>query len=97
LNPFFPIAQALGLQIFAGEELVHDGNIYTEVRGTGLWLVQSPYPMGDYPNAERYYVSDSEGTQVSATHWNAGDAVHDLLRLDPELLSAQASSPFTSL
>ena len=77
MNPFAPYARFLGIQLYVGEEVVVDGRIYTEVRGSDNWLCQ---------DGNLFYVVNSDNVCLSAKWFNPGQAVASLRDLDPELV-----------
>ena len=75
MNPFAPYARILGIHLYVGEEIVVDGRIYTEVRGSDNWLCQ---------DGNMFYVVNSDNVRLSAKWFNPGQAVASLQDLDPE-------------
>lgn len=77
MNPFSPYAQILGIHLYVGEEVIVEGRIYTEVRGSDNWLCQ---------DGNLFYVVNSDNVCLSAKWFNPGQAVVSLQDLDPELV-----------
>ena len=87
MNPFAVYAQILGLDIFAGSELVDEGKVYTEVRGSSNWLCQ---------DGDRFYVVDSDNVCLSKKYWNPGYAVRVVTELEPELAALTKQIPLST-
>lgn len=94
MNPFAPYAHSLGLHIYVGEEIHDEGKIFTEVRGSQLWLVQESTSLGNFPQTECYYVCDTDGKRMSEIRWEPAAAIDDLLNMDSFLVSLLVLSPY---
>ena len=88
MNPFAPYARTLGIQLYVGEEVVVDGRIYTEVRGSENWLCQ---------DGNLFYVCSSENVRLSEKWFNPGQAVASLRDLDPGLALVAAARAWSLL
>ena len=75
VSAFSPYCRIAGIPLIDEAPINHVGNLYFEIAGSSLWLVQS------LTECNAFFVSDSEGIVLSAKFWNPGYCVERFLQL----------------